>query len=159
MKLSAYGFDEISLQWFSAYLSNQQQCVVLDHIYSDWATVMHGVPQGSVLGPLLFIIYMNDLPAVLQHSHMNLFADDIVLYVMHSDPGILQTYLNHDLSFIFQWVTSNGFKVNVSKSQSLLLARRQRWVELSSIQIFLDGNLIQPNNCVKYLQTWCPCGL
>ena len=64
--------------------------------------------SGSVLGPLLFIIYINDLLAVLQHSHMNLFADDIALYVVHSDPGILQTYLNHDLSLIFQWVT--GFK-------------------------------------------------
>ena len=150
-KLSAYGFDKISLQWFSTYLSNRQQCVVLDHVYSDWATVMRGVPQGSVLGPLLFIIYMNDLPAVLQHSHMNLFADDIALYVMHSDPNILQTYLNHDLSLVFQWVASNGFKVNVSKSQSLLLASRHRRDKLSSLQIFLDGNLIRPNSCVKYL--------
>ena len=150
-KLSAYGFDKISLQWFSAYLSNRQQRVVLDHVYSDWATVMRGVPQGSVLGPLLFIIYMNDLPAVLQHSHMNLFADDIALYVMHSDPDILQTYLNHDLRLVFQWVASNGFKVNVSKSQSLLLASRHRRDELSSLQIFLDGNLIRPNSCVKYL--------
>ena len=150
-KLSAYGFDGISLRWFTNYLSNRRQRVVLDHVYSDWATVMRGVPQGSVLGPLLFIIYMNDLPAVIQHSHMNLFADDIALYVIHSDPCTVQTYLNHDLSLIFQWVTSNGFKVNVSKSQLLLLARRHRRNELSSIQIFLAGNLIQPKSCVKYL--------
>ena len=150
-KLFAYGFDGISLRWFTNYLSNRRQRVVLDHVYSDWAAVMRGVPQGSVLGPLLFIIYMNDLPAVIQHSHMNLFADDIALYVIHSDPCTVQTYLNHDLSLIFQWVTSNGFKVNVSKSQLLLLARRHRRNELSSIQIFLAGNLIQPKSCVKYL--------
>ena len=121
-KLFAYGFDKISLQWFTNYLSNRQQCVVLDHSYSDWATVMRGVPQGSVSGPLLFIMYMNDLPTVLQHSYMNLFADDTALYVIHSDPCTVQTYLNYDLSLIFQWLTSNGFKVNVFKSQILLLA-------------------------------------
>ena len=150
-KLFAYGFDRISLQWFTNYSSNRQQRVILDHVYSDWSIVMRAVPQGSVLGPLLFIIYMNDLPTVLQHSHINLFADDIALYVIHSDPCTVQTYLNHDLSLIFQWVTSNGFKVNVSKSQLLLLARRHRRNELSSIQIFLAGNLIQPKSCVKYL--------
>ena len=53
-KLSAYGFDDDSLRWFRSYLSDHQQWVVLDHVYSDWATVMRGVPQGSVLGPLLF---------------------------------------------------------------------------------------------------------
>ena len=68
----------VFLRWFKNYLSDHQQQVVLDHVYSDWATVLQGVPQGSVLGPLLFIIYMNDLPDVISHSHLHLFADDIM---------------------------------------------------------------------------------
>ena len=75
---------------------------------------------------------MNDLPAVLQHSHMNLCT--------------VQACLNHDLSLIFHWVilSSNGFKVNVSKSPSILLAKRHHRVKLSSIQLFLDNNLTYP---------------
>ena len=71
IKLRAYGFDNVSMSWFTDYLSNQRQRVVLDNVYSDWATVHRGVPQGSVLGPLLFIIYMNDLPSVICHSHLH----------------------------------------------------------------------------------------
>ena len=149
-KLSAYGFDDDSLRWFLNYLSDCQQRVVLDHVYSDWATVMRGVPQGSVLGPLLFIIYMNDLPNVI-NSHLHLFADDIAMYTSGTDPALVQHKLNSDLASLFEWVTSNGFTVNVSKCQSLFLARRHRRHQLSTIRLLLDGNLIPPRRSIRYL--------
>ena len=64
-KLHAYGFDDVSTRYFSSYFSTHQQRVVLDIVCSEWATVHCSIPQGSILGPLLFIIYMNDLPNVL----------------------------------------------------------------------------------------------
>ena len=140
---------------------------------------MRGVPQESVLGPLLFIIYMNDLPNVI-NSHLHLFADDIAMYTSGTDPAIVQHKLNSDLASLFEWVTSNGFTVNVSKCQSLFLARRHRaslfeWVtsngftvnvskcqslflarrhrrhQLSTIRLLLDNNLIQPQRSIRYL--------
>ena len=93
-KLRAYGFDDVSVSWFTNYLSNRQQRVVLDNVYSDWAAVLRGVPQGSVLGSLLFIIYMNDLPNVICHSHLHQFADDIAMYTSSTDPVSVQDHLN-----------------------------------------------------------------
>ena len=150
-KLSAYGFDDVSISWFTNYLSNRQQRVVLDDVYSDWAAVHRGVPQGSVLGPLLFIIYMNDLPSVICHSHLHQFADDIAMYTSSTDPVLVQDHLNFDLASLSEWVTSNGFTVNVTKSHSLLLARRRRRHLLSSIQFLLNNSVLQLNKSIKYL--------
>ena len=149
-KLSAYGFDDVSLKWFQSYLSHRQQRVVLDRVYSDWATVVRGVPQGSVLGPLLFIVYMNDLATVIK-SHLHLFADDIALYASSADPVLVQHTLNSDLAALFKWVTSNGFMVNISKCQSMFMARRHRCHQLSSIQLLLNNSALQTHKSVRHL--------
>ena len=74
IKLKAYGFDEKTCNWIEAFLSNRKQRVVLGE-HSDWLDVLSGVPQGSVLGPLLFLIFINDMPCPVQHF-CKLFADD-----------------------------------------------------------------------------------
>ena len=149
-KLRAYGFDDVSISWFTNYLSNRQQRVVLDNVYSDWAALHRGVPQESVLGPLLFIIYMNDLPSVICHSHLHQFADDIAMYTSSTDPVLVQDHLNFDLTSLSDWVTSNGFTVNVTKSHSMLLARRRRRHLLFSIQFLLNNSVLQLIKSIKY---------
>ena len=115
----------------------------MDCVYSDWATVICGVPQGSVLGPLLFISYTNDLPNVL-NSHVHLFANDIAMYVSDTDPTLVQDKLNSDLASLFKWVTSNGFSVNISKCHSMFLAGRHYHNQLSTIRLMLNSNFIEP---------------
>ena len=117
-KLSGYGFDDNSLRWFTNYLSCRQQRVVLDHTFSDWAIVVRGVPQGSVLGPLLFSIYMNDLPGIMHHSQIALFADDIAMYFSNADAVLIQAHINSDLALLSQWAAANGSRINISKCQS-----------------------------------------
>ena len=97
-KFKYYGIRGISLEWFRSYLKNRQQYVSFQGTQSSVLEIDCGVPQGSVLGPLLFLIYMNDLPSCLKHSEVILFADDTTLCV--SSKNIVQLYdnINSDLA-------------------------------------------------------------
>jgi hypothetical protein len=79
-KLEFYRIKKETLNWISAFLSNRTQTVVLDGESSDIAPVTSGVPQGTVLGPVLFLVYINDLPEYLKSSQLRLFADDSIIY-------------------------------------------------------------------------------
>ena len=88
--------------FFPNYLNNRKQRVVLNGSYSTYSTVQSGVPQGSVLGPLLFLIYINDLERNIK-SNIKFFADDTMLYSIVKVPAISANNLNHDLDIIQQW--------------------------------------------------------
>ena len=88
--------------FFQIYLSNRKQCVVLNGSHSSYSTVKSGVPQGSVLGPLLFLIYINDLERNIKFN-IKFFADDTMLFSVVNDPAISANDLNHDLHTIQQW--------------------------------------------------------
>ena len=88
------------LMFFQNYLNNRKQRVVLNGSYSGFSAVESGVPQSSVLGPLLFLIYINDLKGI---SNIKLFADETMLFSIVKDPTISASDLNHDFNIIFQW--------------------------------------------------------
>ena len=100
-KLMQNGISGNLLKLFENYLNNRKQCVVLNGSCSDYSTIESGVPQGSVLGPLLFLIYINDLERNIK-SNINLFADDTMLFSTVKDPIISANDLNHDLDIINQ---------------------------------------------------------
>jgi len=95
-KLNAYGVDGSSLAWFKSYLSDRRQLVSQAGTMSDMTTVRHGVPQGSILGPLLFIVFINDLPLHVSSSDIDLYADDttITSYADFRKMSKLQDSLN-----------------------------------------------------------------
>ena len=99
-KLSRIGITGGLLDWFRHYLENRQQRVVINGQFSSWASVLAGVPQGSVLGPLLFLIYINDITNTVQSSEVRLFADDTILYLYIDNPVQSAQALNDDLSRI-----------------------------------------------------------
>ena len=101
-KLKQNGVSSSFLMFFQNYLNNRKQRVVLNGSYSSYSTVQSGVPQGSVLGPLLFLIYINDLERNIK-SNIKLFADDTMLYSIVKDPAISANNLNHDHDIIQQW--------------------------------------------------------
>lgn len=86
-KLEIYGCSPLSLSWFASYIDDRSQYVSLRNVHSDLASVKCGVPQGSILGPLLFLLFINDLPLHLEHCDVDLFADDTNMYVIDKCSG------------------------------------------------------------------------
>ena len=96
-KLSAYGLSGNSLQWYSSYITDRKQRTCCGSEMSNELPVTHGVPQGNILGPLLFVIYINDLPSTLECCCASLYADDTVIYCYGSSSQELNDKLNRDL--------------------------------------------------------------
>ena len=115
-KLGYYGIRGSTHKWINSWLSERSQKVVLDGQASDPVPVLSGVPQGSVLGPVLFLIFINDLPDNIRSS-VRLFADDCVLYRNIKSPIDCQI-LQDDLSSLSQWETDWQMKFNVAKCHS-----------------------------------------
>jgi len=122
-KLKFYGVRGIALEWFKSYLSDRTQYVNYNATKSTKQDITCGVPQGSVLGPLLFIIYTNDLPLSLRYSQCVLFADDTTIYNAAND---LQTAINnisHDLNELTEWFKANKLSLNISKTHYMIFTK------------------------------------
>ena len=117
-KLDFYGIRGSTRKWINSWLSEHSQKVVLDGRTSDPVPVLSGVPQGSVLGPVLFLIFINDLPDNIRSS-VRLFADDCVLYRNINSPLDCQD----DLNSLAKWEMDWQIKFNVSKRHSMRVTR------------------------------------
>ena len=123
-KLSAYKFSQLSQSWFDSYLSNRFQQVHISGKLSESKEIKAGVPQGSVLGPLLFLLYINDLPLYIKYCLLDLFADDGTLHTSNSYLPTVTNFLNLDLDNFSDWCDDNDMKKNTSKSKAMFLATR-----------------------------------
>ncbi len=125
-KLRAISFTSSVLDWFCSYLSNRTQVTMINNSISDPEPVTVGVPQGSILGPLLFLIYINDLPECLTQCKSILHADDTLLYYSADSISELQSKLNSDLQSLSSYLNSNLLTLNHEKSKFIIFAGRQR---------------------------------
>ena len=151
-KLTALGVDSDSLLWFKSYLSNRTQRTAVAESISNQRRVTTGVPQGSILGPLLFLAYINDMPAdCLQHTQASLFADDTVLYCTAPSSGESEEKLNDDLSRIRLWLNKHKLTLNVSKSKFTLIGGSRRLKSFGSITLKIEEEEIEQVTSYKYL--------
>ena len=122
-KLRKVGITGALFDWFSDYLHNRHQRVVIQGQSSSWGKICAGVPQGSVLGPLMFLIYINDIVDIVR-SKIKLFADDTSLYLTIDNPVIAAQTMNMDLSNIDQWSKDWLVTFNALKTDSMLISRK-----------------------------------
>ena len=122
-KLRKAGINGELLDWLLNYLTNRKQRVVIPGAVSKWAFIKADVPQGSILGPLLFPLYINDIEVDI-HANIRLFADDTSLYMIVDNPNETARIMNADLEIINKWANTWLVKFNPSKSESLLISRK-----------------------------------
>ena len=120
-KLDHYGIRGISNDWFRSYLSDRSQFVSINGFSSDYKTIKYGVTQGSALGPLLLLIFINDLNTAIQHSETFYFADDTSLLNIKDWVKQINKVVNKDLKFLVQWLNANWISLDVAKTEVVTL--------------------------------------
>ena len=126
-KLSIYGATPSSVAWFKSYLSERKQFISLGKTTSEQLTVKQGVPQGSILGPVLFLLLVNDMPLHVQKSTMDIYADDTTLSSSSNWKTIqsLNQALSLDLCKVERWASENKMYMNMQKTKALLVAGKR----------------------------------
>ena len=150
-KLRSLGLDNNSMDWFKSYLSAREQVVSIGNCLSCPKPISVGVPQGSILGPLLFIIYVNDLPNCLRHCKIILYADDTLIHYSAKTVQDIETYLNIDLQTVSQWLQSNLLTLNCDKSRFVLFGSTRRLKSLNAVSIKINDSPLEHANSFKYL--------
>ena len=121
-KLSHYGIRGKALEWFRSYLTGRKQFVSLNGTNSNFKNITCGVPQGSLLGPLLFILYINDFQNSSNLLSFILFADDTSVFFSHKNPNTLVDTVNTELSRIHEWICCNKLSLNVLKTHGMFFS-------------------------------------
>ena len=149
-KLQHYGIRGLPLKWFKSYLGNRQQYTIVNGATSELREVQYGVPQGSVLGPLLFLIYVNDISASTGNNKLRLFADDSNVFVISRDPSILKTRMIEVIMNLCEWFNANKLTINMKKTAYTIFAPNIK-VPGSLNNIMINNIKVERVGSVKYL--------
>lgn len=149
-KLNHNGVRGVAFDLFASYLNNRKQYVSIGAHDSSHQCIKNGVPQGSTLGPLLFLLYINDLPNSIS-CNPKLFADDTCLVINSNCISDLKESITSELSKIHSWVNANKLVINPSKSNLLVVPPKNRCSEYEKISVFYDNAEIVKLSSVKYL--------
>ena len=146
-KLQCYGLKDVELKWFKSYLNGRKQKTKVNNVFSDNINIKIGVPQGSVLGALLFLSYINDIHGVVNFSELVLFADDTLMFVVGNNVKECLEKINGDLDTIEEWLKMNKLKLNVNKTKCMVWNGSLNENE----NVIVNNNKIELVEEIKYL--------
>jgi len=143
-KLSYYGIADQSIKWFESYLVDRSQKCYVNNTLSNSTTLQTGIPQGSIIGPLLFIIYINDLPNSVQYSNARMYADDTSLSTSAPSQNELFDKVNTDVAKIENWLMANKLSLNSTKTEHMFIASDDNLRKITSTpHIYLGKNPVK----------------
>ena len=151
-KMTFIGFSEKTIKWFKSYLIDRKFIVHVNEATSDPGDLCCGVPQGSILGPLLFLLYVNDMPQAIK-SELLLYADDSCILFQHKDINVIQKQLNEDFSNLCDWFVDNKLSIHFGedKTKSILFASKWKVKKASKLEITYKSIAIKQHSKVTYL--------
>jgi hypothetical protein len=152
-KLSYYGIEGNEMQWFKSYLTDRRQQVICNGVVSNTSTVDIGVPQGSILGPFLFLLFVNDMGNFVHEGSYNCFADDTIIYTVGDTVDEANKKLQKCMKGVEKWYIGNKLKVNVNKSKTMFIGTRQRLAKskINDFQIWYGNQVLERVTEMKYL--------
>ena len=150
-KLPSFGMDIQIISWIGNYLTNRKQKCSVNGKTSDVGRVTCGVPQGSILGPLLFLLYINDIDTDLLHSNVLLYADDTVLYSNHDNEAVAHAWMTEDLAKLTTWFKMNQLTVNIEKTKIMMFGTRNMLKKSRSLDVYIAGTKLKYVNFFNYL--------
>ena len=154
LKLNHYGIRGNVLNWFKSYLTNRKQFTFVDGVYSQASHINCGVPQGSVLGPLLFLIYVNDTQNAFKNATPKLFADDINLFLFHKDIKTLYSLANTELESLNEWLLANKLSLSIGedKDTKYTLFSQRKYPEIELLpKLHIANQEVPYTTTIKYL--------
>ena len=157
-KLKIMGVE--SIEWFRSYLSNRKQLVYINDTYSEPANIVCGVPQGSILGPLLFLCYVNDMSiSIDEEAKLILYADDSAILYSHQNPDFISKKLGSILESCSSWLVDNKLSLHLGKTECILFGSKRKVKKVENFQVTCNDHTIVSSKQVKYLGLSIDCTL
>ena len=151
MKLTEYGVSTACLKWLRSYLSQRLQQTSVGDALSSKRNVTIGVPQGSVLGPLLFLVFINDLPLSVKYSKTILFADDTAIYFSGKNCNEIQNKMNEDFVLVKKWLNDHRMTLNITKSKFVVVGGKQQLKLFQDLTLKIEEDELSRESSYKYI--------
>ena len=151
LKMEKMGIGGYVLKWFQEYLCDRVQCTKYNNSVSSEKNTQFGVPQGTVLGPKLFIMYINDIVLHVKRCQIQLFADDTLLFSVGENVKSVIEDLNYDLKNLYRWLTDNNLKLNINKTKFMIVKNKYLMTNTNTDGVVINTNKIEQVKETKYL--------
>ena len=150
-KLNTFNIGPLAIEWFDSYLRDRTQSVKSNGVKSEYRSINCGVPQGSILGPLLFILYINDLYTFLTDAAVSLYADDTALYTSAKTQIEIKLTLQIELTVVCEWLKANKLTLNANKTKHVIFGTKHHMTTKPDLKLHVGQDKISRVTSMKYL--------